>query len=146
MTITFIGHGSISIPPDIKSRLYNEIENLIHSNENVIFFCGGYGDFDNLCAKICSQLKTKHKNIEVVFVSPYLNFTKTTVVQSYYDTTVYPPIENAPLKFAISKRNEWMIENSDLIISYVTRSYGGAYSSLQFAKKRKKSIIDIANP
>ena len=35
-----------------------------------------------------------------------------------YDSTLYPPLENVPYKFAISKRNEWMINESDLIIAF----------------------------
>jgi len=61
------------------------------------------------------------------------------------DTSIYPPIENVPPKFAISKRNEWMMISADLIIAYVNRSYGGAYKSLQVAKRRKKKIINICN-
>ena len=59
------------------------------------------------------------------------------------DTSIYPPIENVPLKFAISKRNEWMMTNADIIIAFVNRGYGGAYKSLQAAKRRKKKIINI---
>ena len=59
------------------------------------------------------------------------------------DSSIYPPIESVPLKFAIAKRNEWMMENADLVIAYVNRNYGGAYQSLQIAKRRKKKIINI---
>ena len=60
-----------------------------------------------------------------------------------YDSSIYPPIEKVPPKFAISKRNEWMITNSDLIIAYVNHNYGGAYKTLEIAKRRKKKIINI---
>jgi len=59
------------------------------------------------------------------------------------DMSIYPPIENVPLRFAILKRNEWMMKNADLIIAYVKRNYGGAYKSLQVAKRKKKKIINI---
>ena len=61
----------------------------------------------------------------------------------FCDTSIYPPIERVPLRFAISKRNEWMMENADLIIAYITHSYGGAYKSLRVAKRKKKKIINI---
>ena len=60
-----------------------------------------------------------------------------------YDASIYPPIENTPPRFAISKRNEWMMTNADLIIVYVNHNYGGAYQSLQVAKRKKKEIINI---
>ena len=48
-----------------------------------------------------------------------------------YDESIYPPIENVPPKFAIAKRNEWMMTNADFIIVYVKYNRGGA-----FLKKR----------
>ena len=58
---------------------------------------------------------------------------------------VYPPIEKTPPRFAISKRNEWMMANADLIIAYVNHTYGGAYKSLGIAVQRKKKIINICD-
>ena len=62
-----------------------------------------------------------------------------------YDESLYPPLENVLPKFAISKRNEWMITNADLIIAYVNHSYGGAYKTLKIAKRRKKKIVNICD-
>ena len=61
-----------------------------------------------------------------------------------YDYSLYPPIEKTPLKFAISKRNKWIVNEADLIIAYVSRNYGGAYSALKYAEKLKKKIINLA--
>lgn len=62
-----------------------------------------------------------------------------------YDDSIYPPIEEMPLKFAISKRNEWMVRNCDLVIAYVNHNYGGAYESLKAAKRVGRAIINIAD-
>ena len=53
--------------------------------------------------------------------------------------------EHIPPRFAILKRNEWMIDNADLVIAYVDHRYGGAYKSLLFAQRRKKKIINICD-
>ena len=34
---------------------------------------------------------------------------------------------------------------SDIVIAYVNRNYGGAYKSLQAAKRKKKKIINICD-
>ncbi len=39
-------------------------------------------------------------------------------------------------KSAITKRNEWFVENSDLLVAYVVRDYGGAALCLNKAIKR----------
>ena len=61
-----------------------------------------------------------------------------------YDSTVYPPLENVPLRFAILRRNEWMAQNADLVIAYVKYSHGGASKAMNFAIKNGKKVINIA--
>jgi hypothetical protein len=48
-----------------------------------------------------------------------------------------------PSKFAIIKRNEWIVEQSDLIVVYCLRSFGGAYNALKYAKRKNKKIIEL---
>ena len=121
-----------------------QIRNNIIDVKLVTCYLGGYGDFDEICARACRELKQEYDDIEVVYVTPYISLSeqaKIKEMQSYglCDTSIYPPIENVPLRFAISKRNEWMMTNADLIIAYVNRSYGGAYKSLQVAKRKKEN-------
>ena len=149
MKITFLGHSVISFSEHIKEALKVQIQNTIVDSEKIVTcYLGGYGDFDRLCALVCKELKKKFPNIELVYVTPYLSISEQEKIKNMQkcglcDTSIYPPIENVPLRFAISKRNEWMITNSDLIIAYVHRSYGGAYNSLKIAKQKKKKVINI---
>ena len=143
MTITFAGHSFISSNNKEKEMVKEQIRNNIIDVKLVTCYLGGYGDFDEICARACRELKQEYDDIEVVYVTPYISLSeqaKIKEMQSYglCDTSIYPPIENVPLRFAISKRNEWMMTNADLIIAYVNRSYGGAYKSLQVAKRKKR--------
>lgn len=120
------------------------------SHNKIICYLGGRGDFDELCATACRELKKERGDIELIYVTPYISLSEQSKIryneeQGLYDSSIYPPIESTPPRFAISKRNEWMILNSDLVIAYVIRSYGGAYKSLQVAKKRNKRIINICS-
>ena len=148
MTITFAGHSFISSKNKVKEMIKEQIRNNIIDVRLVTCYIGGYGDFDEICARACRELKAEYDNIEVVYVTPYISLSeqaKIKEMQRYAlcDTSIYPPIENVPLRFAILKRNEWMMTNADLVIAYVNRSYGGAYKSLQAAKRKKKKIINI---
>ena len=58
-----------------------------------------------------------------------------------YDSTVYPPLESVPRRFAISRRNEWMVSESDVVVAYVIRGFGGAPRTLDYARRKKKPII-----
>lgn len=56
-------------------------------------------------------------------------------------SSTFPPIDNVPRKFAISKRNEWMVDVSDVVVSYVTHSWGGAAATAKYAMRKKKRIL-----
>lgn len=148
MTITFFGHGSMYYGEIIKKTVTETIKKHISADKKTTFLCGGYGDFDSMCANICRQLKKDYPLIELVYVTPYLNTQQKLKELSelkLYDSIIYPPIENVPYRYAIIKRNEWMAENSDIIIFYVKHEYGGAYNVLKYAKKKGKTIINIAD-
>lgn len=150
MIITFVGHSLIPSGDQVKEAVKNNLRANIPPSEKLTCYVGGYGDFDRLCAIACRELKAEGINMEVLYVTPYLDSyarDKIAEMRSFglCDGSVYPPIENTPARFAISARNKWMVSGSDLIIAYVKCSYGGAYSSLCVAKRRKKRIINIAD-
>lgn len=107
---------------------------------------GGYGNFDNEMCKILSKLKTNFSNIKIIFVTPYLSpsYSKLKYADKYFDEIIYPPIESAPKKLAIIKRNEWMVDNCDLLIAHISHSWGGANKTLEYAIKRRKHYINFA--
>ena len=139
MTVTFCGHGSINYDEIIKQKLYEILENLILQGASE-FYLGGYGNFDILASQTLKELKNKYQNINLVLVIPYLNHKYD---MALYDVSVYPPIENTPPRFAISKRNEWMVNNSDFVVSYVEYGWGGAAKTFNFANKKHKHIINL---
>lgn len=146
MIITFLGHRSLTISNGLYGKIKSVIEENINPVEKTLFYCGGYGAFDRLCAETCREVQKKHPNCEVVFVTPYIisdKKTKNTDVADY-DSILFPPLEKVPPKVAILRRNEWMVDQSDLVIAYVIYSYGGAYTGLQYALKRCKKIINLA--
>ena len=142
MIISFAGHASVTSKNEVKELVKEQIRLNVINAESVICYLGGYGDFDELCAVACNELKREMSRIEVVYVTPYISSVhskmKAVGTKGLYDASVYPPIEKAPHRFAISKRNEWMMANADLIIAYVSHSWGGAYKSLEIAKRKRR--------
>lgn len=59
--------------------------------------------------------------------------------------TMYPEIEGHP-KFAIERRNRWLIDNADYCICYINHTWGGAYKFSRLAKRRGKTVINIGSP
>ncbi len=146
MIITFFGHSNCLFNDDIKKQLKTILGNEIIKNPSCKFYLGGYGDFDGLCLRALRELKHDFPTIEILFITPYLdkNYSKLELAKYYYDDVIFPPIESVPRKFAILKRNEWMVEQADLVIAYVKYSWGGAAKVLEYAKRKKKRIINIA--
>ena len=148
MTITFLGHSFVSSRIKIKKAVNEQMLNNISKHESVLCYLGGYGDFDEICAAACREIKKEYPKLQLIYVTPYFNLStqkriKEMINSGPYDDSIFPPIEKTPLKFEISKRNEWMIKNSDLIIAYVNHTYGGAYKSLSTAIRMKKKILNI---
>ena len=130
MTVTFCGHAQISQSEKIEKWLYDVTQKLIEQGATT-FYLGGYGAFDSLAASVLREQKKQYPQIELVLVLAYLNTGRNT---SGYDSTVYPPLETVPRRFAISHRNRWMV-------AYVLHDWGGAATTLRCAKQKKKQII-----
>lgn len=58
-----------------------------------------------------------------------------------YSGTILPDgIEFVPRKFSIPYRNNWMIEQSDYVITYITHSFGNASKFADIAKRKRESV------
>lgn len=111
------------------------------------FYLGGYENFDNFALRCCKQYKLEHENATLVFVTPYLNQrldTRRDCLKSEYDEILYPPIENVPLKLAILKRKDLMVDCSDFVVTFINVRFGGAYSALMRALKKSKDFVNVA--
>ena len=148
MIITFIGHAYVPNQEMIKEKVKEQLRELCLGADEITCYLGGRGDFDNLSAIACKELQPQFPLIERIYVAPYITQSEQSKINlliksGLYDSSLYPPIETTPIRFAISKRNEWMIAKSDIVIAFVKHSYGGAYNSLKIAKRKKKTIITI---
>lgn len=85
-------------------------------------------------------MKKEHPHIQSILVLPYLD---RRVDAAGYDGTTYPPLESVPKKYAISHRNRWLVDNSELVIAYVCHGWGGAATTLRYAQSKKKAIINF---
>lgn len=141
--VTFFGHRRIYDISEIEEKLTPILSELLLTKEYVEFYIGRNGDFDKLVASIIKrvQKQTDRNNSALILVLPYA-VKDMEYYTEYYDEIIIPyPIEKAYPKSAISLRNRWMIDLSDLFISYTERKRGGAYATLKYAKRLNKNII-----
>ena len=137
MIVTFCGHREVHEPEKVKGWLEEVVDRLIHEGADT-FYLGGYGQFDAMAASVVREKKERYPQIRSVLVLPYLD---RVVDACTYDDTLYPPLENVPRRYAISKRNEYIVDNADVVIAYVVYGFGGASKMLQYAEKKRKRIV-----
>ena len=140
MKCTFFGHRDC--PNNIKDYLERIIVELITENNVDTFYIGNQGNLDAMARVVLNRLKTAHPNIKIYTVLAYLRDADKCLD---YGKTILPEgFENVPLRFAIDFRNRWMVKQSDYVVSYVTRDFGGAHKFYQLAQKQNKTVINIA--
>ena len=140
---TFFGHRDC--PSSIKGKLHKEIERLICNHGVDTFYVGTQGSFDRMAYAALVELRQRYRYIKVYRVLAYMpKLSDIAQDRSVLDDTILPEgIENAHPRYAIIKRNNWMIHRSDYMIAYVTHTFGGAYQAVERAKKKGKTIIAI---
>lgn len=136
---TFFGHRECYGLND--QMLRNAIEGLIDQGVDT-FYVGNQGGFDAMVYRCLKQLQKAYPNIRVSVVLAYLP-TEKSDGEDMADT-MYPEIEGHP-KFAIERRNRWMIEASDCCMCYVNQTWGGAYKFSRQAKRHGLTIINLGN-
>ena len=104
------------------------------------------GGFDIYAATVVKRIQNAvgKENSELICVLPYtekdINY-----YEEYYDSVMIPEcIYGTHPKGAIAKRNKWMVEHSELVICYVEREEGGAYTAMRYAKRIGKKVINLA--
>lgn len=140
MIVTFCGHREIAQTTEVEEWLQTVSHCLIEQGATT-FYLGGYGAFDGLAASVLRKEKKNHPWIEMILVLAYLNGRQDA---AGYDGSVYPELEKIPRRFAILHRNRWMVQSADVVVAYVLHDWGGAATTLRYAKQKRKRIISYS--
>ena len=139
MVVTFCGHRQVEDKEQVALWLRQTLEKLIEEGADV-FYLGGKGAFDLLAAQNVHALRQRHPAIRTVLVLPYLNHPLHETEKRLYDETLYPPLESVPPRYAIVRRNEWMVKSADVLVAYVRYGWGGAARTLESAIRAGKRV------
>ena len=140
MTVTFFGHKDT--PKEIEPTLRTTLVDLIENHGATEFYVGNNGNFDTMVRR---QLENLSQTYPITYnvVLAYLPTKKSEYDD--YTNTIYPEgIETVPKRFAISYRNKWMVEQSDIVVTYVTHTYGGAAQFKELAERQGKMVIELS--
>lgn len=56
------------------------------------------------------------------------------------------PLETVPRRFAIPRRNRWVVDAADVVVACVLHDWGGAAATLRYARQKGKRIISYKQP
>lgn len=144
--VSFIGHRQIDRFRFVEEQLDRIISDLISRKEYVEFYVGRNGDFDTMVASAVKRGQKTYgtANSSLILVIPY-PVANMDCLEQFHDEIWYPDeLYGIHHKAAITKRNEWFVEHSDLLVAYVEGDKGGAAICLKKAEKKRIEIKIIA--
>ena len=151
LTVSFFGHRRVEAFAIVEQQLDFLVGDLIRKNEYVEFLVGRNGDFDQLVTAAIRRAKKSifDGNSSLTWVQAYSSAEyahDTDAFDRYYDAVeVCEAAAAAFPKAAIQTRNRAMVDRSDLCVFYVIRSDGGAWQTLQYARRTSKKIVLISD-
>ena len=144
-TVSLFGHRKNENIWRLEPRLTREITELIQNKPYVAFLIGRNGEFDEYAASIIKRIQTNldRENSDLTLVLPY-RVADMEYYKNYYDNIVIPDtLCNAHPKSAITLRNRWMVEHSDLLIFFIEHNKGGTYQAWKYAKRIGKPTLRL---
>ena len=140
MNCCFIGH--VDVPFSIRGKLKEKLTDLISAGV-LDYYVGNNGNFDWLVQDVLTDMINEGQPINLYVVLSYPDERSIRADQIY---TVYPEgLDNTPLRFAISKRNDLLIKNSQILVAYVKHRFSNSHRWIDKAEKKGLKIINLAD-
>lgn len=141
MTCTFFGHHDT--PDSVAPRLESLLKHVIEADGVRKFYVGSQGKFDSLVKHTLFKLKESYPDI-VCYVALY-TFVKKDDFDVPFEKILFDGWEYAYPRFRIDYRNRCMMKDSDMVISYVISSCGGAAKYTNMARRQRKAVYNLAD-
>ena len=142
VSCTFFGHREC--PDSIKIQLRAVLIDLLTNHDIDMFYVGNQGRFDAIVRSILRELKIEYQQINYAVVLAYMPG-KQTEYDDFPDTMIPEGIESVLPRYAISWRNNWMLRQSDYVVTYITHAWGGAAQYAAKAARQGKSVVNLAD-
>ena len=138
LTCTFFGHRDC--PDTIRTKLREVLVELIANHGVEMFYVGNQGRFDTIVSGVLRDLKKEYPHIDYAVLLAYMPCKQD---EDALNTMLPEGIEFVHPRYAISWRNNWMLKQSDYVVTYITHSWGGAAKFADKARKQGKIVFNI---
>ncbi len=136
---TFLGHKDC--PDSIRERLRETLTELIIEYHVDMFCVGNQGQFDAIVQGTLRELKKEHPQINYAVVLAYMPENQN---DNFDDAMLPEGIESVHPRYAIPWRNDWMLRQSDYVVTYITHFWGGAAQYAAKAVRQGKIVSNLA--
>ena len=141
------GHRKIEIENQFVKNLKETFKDFIINKKVNCFLFGGFGEFDDLCYRIITELKQNYPHIKRIYVCEDYKYIDRPqkrpkwLTQEDYEEFTYYETRYTGFYQRIYFRNIEIINNSNFCVFYVdvNKNYSGAKKVLEYAIKKKKS-------
>lgn len=138
MIVAFCGHRQVPDTEKVSAWLQDVIAQLIQEGADDFYF-GGKGAFDALAAREVSKFKDRFPFLRRTLVQAYIDQEKDPWL---HDDSVYPPLESVPRRFAMPRRDRWMVKQADVLVSYAQYSWGNATAVMEYALRQGMRVLN----
>ncbi len=139
---TFFGHRDC--PMSIKPKLRAVVVKLIEQHGVDRFYVGRQGAFDAMARSVLRELAKVYPHISYAVVLERLPGPRDKAIWDFSDTIFPEGLETVPPRFAISKRNDWMLKQADFVVTYIAHGWGGAAQYAKKAQRQSKRVLNLA--
>ena len=144
--VGFIGHKEVENFFNVEQQqIHDNVIKLLDEKEFVEFYIGRNGEFDIMVASVIKGIQRDRGTYNncLILVLPY-DVADMDSYEEYYNEVMIPrELYKVHYKAAIEKRNEWIIDNTDLMIMHVTKEEGNSAKCLKKAQELGREIINI---
>ena len=139
---TFFGHRDC--PVSVKPKLRAALVELIEKEGVDTFYVGRQGAFDAMVRSMLRELGELYPHISWAVVLERLPWRREEFDAGDFAETIFPEgLELAPPRFAISRRNDWMLKQADFVVCYIVYHGGGAAQFAEKARRQGKTVINL---
>ena len=133
--------GHRNAPNDLYPKIKYEIIKLLERGAEH-FYVGNNGNFDYMAQVALADIEKERADLKYSIVLSRLDEKALGNAQM---RTVFPEgQENTLKRFAIVKRNMWLLENSNLIITYLVDKYSNSYKFIEKGMRMGLTVINLA--
>lgn len=144
-TCAFFGHADT--PDSVRPALRDAILTQLTKDPCTNFLVGHQGRFDGMAYHILKEIMPSYPQMRFSIVlaytpgkrHPYDNF-------PYEDTILWDGIESTPKRYAIARRNAWLVQQCDMVICYINReTISNSAKYVAKAQRMGKPVINICH-